>query len=107
VSPVVGVQPLPGAGGGAGFIVRPAPSPTRDGATFRFALATGGLARLEIVDARGRIVARPVQGSLEAGAYVARWDRTTLAGGRAAAGVYFARLEVPGIRQSERIVVID
>jgi hypothetical protein len=38
---------------------------------------------------------------------VARWDRTTLAGGRAAAGVYFARLEVPGIRQSERIVVID
>ncbi|MEO6461575.1 MAG: hypothetical protein ABIP29_00705 [Candidatus Eisenbacteria bacterium] len=110
VQSLVGVEMLPlpaGATTTSGFVARPAPNPTRDFVIVRFALLRAGRARLDVLDARGRRVARPVDGTYEAGGYAVRWDRRGDDGGRALAGVYFLRLSVPGARQTERVVVTD
>lgn len=66
-----------------------APNPARDAVTFSLAGASG-LARLELLDLAGRRVwSRDVAGT---GATL-RWNGEREGGGRAAAGVYFARAE--------------
>jgi plastocyanin len=88
-----------------GFAVDPSPNPTRDLATFRFALARGGRARVEVFDVRGRRVAVPVDRDLTPGTYAAVWDGRTQQGERVTAGVYFLRLAVPGKTESREVVV--
>ena len=58
-----------------------------------------------MLDARGRRVARPVDGAYAAGGYAVKWKVGREEGGRAPAGVYFLRLTVPGSAQAERIVI--
>jgi plastocyanin len=89
----------------AGFLTDPAPNPTAGAASIRFALTRGGRARLEVFDVRGRRVAVVADRRLDAGAYAARWDGRTRHGGRAAAGVYYLRLTVPGTSDSREIVL--
>jgi hypothetical protein len=57
------------------------------------------------MDASGRLVARPLDRDLAAGTYAAAWDGAGRNGSRAAAGVYFLSLEVPGAHQTRRIVL--
>ncbi|MGH7723866.1 MAG: T9SS type A sorting domain-containing protein [Candidatus Eiseniibacteriota bacterium] len=103
----VGVEPIAGEPGAIGFLGPPVPNPARSVVTVRFALATTGHARLKVVDATGRRVAVLLDEPLEAGAYVARWDRKSESGGRAAAGVYFLALEIPGKSAREKLVIAD
>lgn len=92
-----------GEGGGAAFAA-PRPSPARPGEAVRFAfdVPTAGPARLSIVDARGRLVRLVVAGTLPAGPSTATWDGRTAAGAPAASGLYFARLERPGLAPAVR-----
>ena len=109
VQSLVGVEPLPLPDGAAasGFLARPAPNPAREFVIARFALARAGRARLDVLDARGRRVARPVDGAFEAGGYAVKWERKEEGGGRAPAGVYFLRLTVPGATRNERVTLVD
>ena len=93
---LVGVSPLPGAPGRLGFVAGPSPNPARERVTFRIALREAGRARVEVIDARGRLVAQPVDQVLEAGTYGASWDGNTRVGMRAAPGVYYLRLTLSG-----------
>lgn len=105
VRSLVGVIPVSGEEGAIGFVSRPSPNPATNGVTFRFAVREAGRARLEVLDVRGRVVARPVEGDYGVGTYAARWDRASARWVRAPAGVYFLRLTVPGAQQSERVVI--
>jgi len=105
VKSLVGVTPVSGKDGALGFVSFPSPNPSVSGVTVRFALRDAGPARLEVVDVRGRVVARPVDDRYDAGTYAARWDRNTLTGTRAPAGVYFLLLTVPGKQERARVVI--
>jgi hypothetical protein len=100
----VGVVHL-GGGSGIGFVSDPAPNPTGGGVAFRFALSTAGRARLVVLDARGRVVAEPVDRYLGVGTYGASWDGNTRSGVRAASGVYYLRLTVPGLTSTRRVIL--
>ncbi len=88
-----------------GFVGAPSPNPTRDVVTFRFAVAVAGRGRAEVFDASGRRVAVAFDRELAAGVHGGAWDGRTAAGTLARAGVYYLRLDLPGARESRRIVL--
>jgi flagellar hook assembly protein FlgD len=61
--------------------------------------------KLGIYDVQGRAVRTLVDGSQTPGRYLFRWDGRTGLGERVAAGVYFYRLEAPGVAATRKIVV--
>lgn len=75
----------------AGAALAAFPNPFNPRTTFAFTLPHAGAARLRILDARGREVARPLDATRGAGPGQAAWDAAGLA-----SGVYFARLELDG-----------
>lgn len=83
------------------------PNPARANTRFEFALPRGGPVTLDVLDLQGRLVQRLASGTVTAGRYAQQWDRATTTGGRAAAGVYFARLSAPGGSLTRRFVLVD
>jgi len=69
------------------------PNPFNPRATVRFTLPVGGPAALEVVDLRGRVVARPWRGEVRAQERVAvPWDGTAADGRALGSGVYLFRV---------------
>jgi len=81
---------LPDAGARPRLTV--APNPFNPRAEVSFALPAADRVRLEIFDARGRLVRQLLDGNLPAGAHTVTWDGLDDAGRVAASGVYRARL---------------
>ncbi len=83
------------------------PNPVRESARISFALPAGlhGDGALRLFDAQGRLV-RTLGGTYAAGTHAVTWDGRDDAGARVRAGVYWYRLEAPGVRLSRRIVVV-
>jgi len=98
-----------GVGGGpsarAGFVTSPWPNPSRSSVNVRFAMAAPGHARLDVVDAQGRRVASVLDRDFGAGESQALWDGRDERGQHVATGVYFMRLELPGLTQSRRVSI--
>lgn len=99
------VVPLAGRDHRPGFTDGPAPNPTHDTATFRFALGDGGRVRVEVFDVRGRRIATAVDRTLAAGLYAAAWNGRSAAGERVPAGAYYLRLSAPGLADSREVIV--
>ena len=94
----------PRGGTALGFTADPAPNPTAEGIRFQFALRTPGRAKAEVFDTRGRRIATVLDREFPAGPVDAAWNgRTRL--GPASAGVYYLRLQIPGLVDSRRIVI--
>lgn len=91
--PVTAVEPVPGF---LDVALAASPNPFNPVTVFDFALSSAGPASLEIIDVRGRRVARPVRGHLPAGPHQVRWEATDEAGRALPSGVYVARLTVGG-----------
>jgi hypothetical protein len=73
----------------------------------RYSLAgASGLARLEILDVRGRRVRELDASQRGNGTYVKKWDRLDETGVRAARGVYFVSLVTAGQRHSEKLLLL-
>lgn len=83
---------------------RVAPNPTSGPATINLAVARQARVKLSVLDVQGRVVAVLVDGVLKAGRHQVTWSGEALRG-RAAAGVYFVRYEVPGQNFVKRIVL--
>jgi hypothetical protein len=96
----------PNAGVGAGGLMlalwRPQPNPGSGSTLLRFALPGAGRVKLEVLDLAGRrLWGREAE--LGPGAHAVRWQGGTEAGGRARAGIYFARLVTPWGSRTQRL----
>ena len=89
-----------------GFASEPRPNPTSGTLSFRIALATAGHAVVRVVDTRGRLIAEPLNRTLEAGDHAVAWDGRTRDGARAAAGVYYIHLAWPGFSDTRRVALM-
>jgi hypothetical protein len=78
-------------------------APDAHDTTIAFELARSETVRLAVYDAGGRMVRTLVRGTEGPGRHEARWDGRTDAGGTAAPGVYFYRLEAAGEARSARM----
>jgi hypothetical protein len=77
------------------------PEPTTDGATLRFATRTSDNVRLAVFDARGREVARLVDGPTVAGEHNVRWETTDRP-----AGIYVVQLRTSEGVATGRVTVV-
>jgi len=74
-----------------------APNPFNPSTMIRYEVPIGGgVVRLEIFDARGRLVRRLVDGPQPAGCHRIVWRGEDVAGQLVATGIYFCRLRAPG-----------
>lgn len=89
------------------FRVRSAPNPFAPATTLSLELPAAGRTKVAVYDVQGRLVKRLLDGWLPAGRHGVAWDGTDAHGRRAAAGVYFSRVESNGHRGGERLVKLD
>jgi hypothetical protein len=85
---------------------RARPNPFNPVTTIDYGLAVPGHVTLRVYDLAGRLVRTVVDAKRGAGGHTAMWDGRSDAGDRAASGVYFIRMEAPGYRASERLVLL-
>lgn len=86
-------------------LAAPWPNPARERARVRLALPAAGRADVAVFDAAGRRVRTLWSGALEAGVHALEWDLRDARGGRAAAGIYFARAACATGTRVQRLVV--
>jgi hypothetical protein len=89
------------------FRVRSAPNPFVPSMVILLDIPTGGATRVEVFDARGRLVKRLRNGWMPAGQHGVTWDGTNQQGGRVGAGVYFSRVLSGGRAATQRIVKLN
>lgn len=75
------------------------PNPFNPSTEVSFDLAQAGPVRVTVYDVRGVAVRVLADGAFDAGRHEARWDGRGARGEPAASGVYFIRLEAPGVSQ--------
>ena len=76
----------------AGAWLRTFPNPLQGSTRIAYSVPASGVVSVEIVDVRGRVVARPVDRRHEAGSHEVVWNGRSDAGAELPSGVYFARL---------------
>jgi hypothetical protein len=86
-------------------VLRAWPNPFNPRVELVFDLAQPGPVRLQIHDARGRLVAVLVEGVRAAGPHAAVWEGRDRQGRALPSGVYFARLNVGGARSVRKLVL--
>jgi glucose/arabinose dehydrogenase len=84
-----------------------APDPFVSHAELSFTLPVGGHASLALYDLLGRRVATLFNGAAAAGETRLSWDGADARGGRAANGVYLARLEAAGVVKTLRVLRVQ
>jgi plastocyanin len=93
---VPALSALPEPPGRIGFLANPFPNPTTGGVSFRIGLRESGHVRAAVFDARGRLVARLVDGVLPAGSQLVSWDGRVQDARRTEPGVYYVSVRFPG-----------
>jgi len=82
------------------------PNPFNPNTALRFRLPRRATVRLEVLDARGRVVDRIEPGLLEAGEHSLQWRGTDRRGASLASGTYTVLLDADGRRSSRRITLL-
>jgi hypothetical protein len=83
-----------------------APNPFNPRTELRFGLTAAGPARLDIFDARGRLVRSLLDADIGAGDHVAHWDGRDDAGRPAPSGAYLARLTAAGVVRQHKMQLV-
>ncbi len=84
-----------------GPLLRSYPNPFRGAATVSFRLSTRGAVRLSMYDLSGRLVRVLAAREFDGGEHRVAVDGAGLAG-----GIYFVELRAPGVRASQRLVLL-
>jgi hypothetical protein len=92
-APVVELAPL-----------RLSPNPTSSTARIDYVLRRAGHVRIGVYDTQGRRIALPVDEARPAGRGSATWNAR---GEGARPGLYFIRVEAPGMRVAKRLVLVE
>jgi|GEM_PF-5838086 len=90
---------------GPGLTLEAVPNPFNPRVTFRFELVVGSVARLQVFDLRGRMVADLGEEAREAGPHSVAWDGVDRQGRNLPSGVYLARISTPAGVASRKIVL--
>jgi glucose/arabinose dehydrogenase len=85
----------------------PSPNPSRSGVTFTLELPSAAQVRFSVLDVQGREVWRGAPATYGAGLARLEWPGATDAGGRAPAGLYFARVIAGDVRFERRVVRLE
>ena len=93
-------QPVPTAP--ALQFLPPWPNPARAQASFRLVLPKSQVVRLRVFDITGRCLSTLANGRLHAGTYIWHWP---IPASNQASGLYFIRLETPGLRKTYPLVL--
>lgn len=97
---ITGVVPVAGVS-----TLAAAPNPFNPATELSFVLGQAADVRLELVDLRGRSVRVLHDGPLQAGRQTLRWDGRDGRGRRVSGGIYLARLQMDGQRQSIKLAL--
>lgn len=73
--------------------------------TIRYSIPVSGRVSLKVTDLAGRVVATLQEGNLPAGRHEATWNGADAEGRQLANGVYFYRLEAPGLQALGKTVL--
>lgn len=94
--------------GSLALMLRPAsPNPFTSETTLHFDVPDHvGAVRLAVYNVRGQVVRTLVDAPFGRGRYELTWDGRDEAGQTAAAGVYFARLDVDGRQESQKMMLL-
>ena len=87
--------------------LRAHPNPARAATTIEFEIARATVAELSVHDVLGRRLRVLQSGSIPTGHHAVVWDGRDAQGRKAAAGLYFVRLDADGQRFSRRILRIE
>jgi len=82
------------------------PNPFNPETTVRYTLPSAGRVTVDVVDARGAMVAVLTEARAAAGAHTARWNGVDREGNPVASGVYFARVRHAGASQSYKLLLL-
>jgi len=82
------------------------PNPFNPTVTIPFELAREGMVTLAVYDVAGRRVRTLVNEWTPVGSHLATWDGTGDRGERVASGVYFYRLQAPGMSETRKLVMM-
>ena len=74
--------------------------------TLCFELPVAGQVRLEIYDAKGRLISRLTDAEMSAGRHDVAWSGVDRNGGTVASGVYYSRLSFGGESRTGRLVLV-
>ena len=83
--------------------VGPNPSPGR--VSIQYAVAREANIGISVLDIQGRKVVDLANGTFRPGRYQAVWSGEFEGGGKAPAGVYFVRYQIPGKYLTKRVVI--
>jgi hypothetical protein len=86
--------------------LRASPSPFTTRTSICYSLAAPGRARIDMLDATGRVVCKLVDTELAAGEHRVSWKGRDGQGRAVAAGVYFCRLLTPDAAAIDRVVLL-
>ena len=82
------------------------PNPFNSGTWIRYALPAGNRVRLQVLSARGRLVAVLEDGPKQAGEHTVFWDGTDRRGNPAASGVYLLVFRAGPFRRTAKITLL-
>jgi len=85
------------------------PNPFNAGTVIRFEVPQSlgnATVRLGIYNLRGELVCELFNRSLPAGNYFVRWEGTSSTGAEAASGVYFCRLQVGSVSETQKLTLL-
>jgi len=85
-------------------LTRVAPNPTRDVTTIEFTVPRSAPVKVSVLDVAGREVARLTDGDHAPGRYQLVWTGE-VDGHQASAGMYFVRMQAPGVRTTQRLIL--
>jgi len=112
VQQAVRQEPSAYAGVGLAEIVEPfklgknQPNPFKNETSISFSLAKKSKVELSVYTLTGRLVTTLVDGSIEAGKHVARWDGRDRFGNEVGSGVYYYRLKTEDGSQSGKMILL-
>ena len=105
--PAVRATPVPGLPAGGGAIRQIVPNPFNPVTTIAYSVPAGGRpVRLDVLDARGRLVAVLVDAFVAGGEQSAVWRGTDSRGRAAASGVYSCRLHCGDVTTTRKMMLV-
>jgi hypothetical protein len=92
---------------GAFSLGRIAPNPASTSPEIRFSVPAATSVKLQIYDVSGRLVRSLLDAAVPSGEGRILWDRRTVSGHRAGAGMYYVRMEAPGFTKVRPVLLLE